>query len=629
MPDQATSKERLERLDWLIFAGIVALALVVRIIYVLQLRSSPYFEHHVMDPLYHHEWAKAFAEGRRFWEGPYFRAPLYPWLLGLIYKLFGPDNALAPRIIQAAIGSASCGLIFVLGRLAFSRAAGLIAGLLAAGYWVFAYYDAELLIPVLIVFLDLLLLIALLSAGRRQRWWKWGLCGVLLGTSAIARPNILLLAPVLVAWVVWLNWSAWRRSLVFAWWLFAGTMVPILPITIRNYVVGHDLVLIASQGGVNFYIGNNPEADGMSAVIKGDPPQWRPCYEAQIARAERAAGRKLKASEVSDWYYQQAWRFMRSQPRAAAGLMLRKLRYFWSRWETGNNQDLYFIVEQYAPLARWLPVRFELFAPLGVLGLLVSLGPRRRELLPLWAFVIVYMLSVVMFFVTARYRVPVDAVLMVLAGGAVVWLAGQLRRRCWSRLALAGAVLAGMGWTVAYVPPGVDRGHVQGLRVAGQMLIGLGQTEQGEQLLRESIRRAERTGWPVAPETWYTLGSLAIQRGDLDEAARCMRAALAANPRFAPAHNALGALLAAQGQMAQAIEHFRQAVALQPQDAPSRANLASAYARAGRLAEAAAEFRHAIRLDPTVRSVLQQTVEILRSQGRGDDARRLLESVGQ
>ena len=80
-----------------------------------------------MDAAYHDEWARAIASGEAFIEGPYFRAPLYPWFLGAVYSLFGIDT-LPPRILQAVIGSLSCGLLFLIGRRVFTRTIGAVAG---------------------------------------------------------------------------------------------------------------------------------------------------------------------------------------------------------------------------------------------------------------------------------------------------------------------------------------------------------------------------------------------------------------------------------------------------------------------------------------------------------------------
>jgi predicted membrane-bound mannosyltransferase len=112
-----------------LFAAIVLLAFALRLTYVLQLRSSPLFEHPQMDELYHDQWAQAIAAGETFNQGPYFRAPLYPAFLGAVYAVFGHDY-LAARVIQALLGSLSCGLLFLVGRLVFSRVIGAVAGVI-------------------------------------------------------------------------------------------------------------------------------------------------------------------------------------------------------------------------------------------------------------------------------------------------------------------------------------------------------------------------------------------------------------------------------------------------------------------------------------------------------------------
>ena len=104
--------------DCAIFAAIVLFAFVLRHTYILQLRASPLFENPQMDELYHDQWAQAIAAGDTFVEGPYFRAPLYPAFLGVLYRVFG-HGYLVPRVSQVILGSLSCGLLFLLGRKAF------------------------------------------------------------------------------------------------------------------------------------------------------------------------------------------------------------------------------------------------------------------------------------------------------------------------------------------------------------------------------------------------------------------------------------------------------------------------------------------------------------------------------
>ncbi|MFZ5979691.1 MAG: hypothetical protein ACOYVF_03585 [Candidatus Zixiibacteriota bacterium] len=85
-------------------------------------------------------------------------------------------------------------------------------------------------------------------------------------------------------------------------------LVIILPVTIRNYIVADDTVFIAWQGGYNFYIGNNRDADGYSASVPGIFPTWNSAYREQVVIAEKSMGRGLKKSEVSDFWYRLTWK---------------------------------------------------------------------------------------------------------------------------------------------------------------------------------------------------------------------------------------------------------------------------------------------------------------------------------
>jgi len=223
-----------------------------------------------MDELYHDQWARAVVEGRSFIEGPYFRAPLYPYFLAAVYAVFG-HGYVVPQVAQCLIGSASCGLVFLIGRQAFGRTVGAVAGFAAASYWMLIYFDNELLLPVLDVFFDLLLIGQLLPAARTPGLWTDLMAGLFLGLSAIVRPNALLFVPAVLTWVAVSDRAEWKRRLSHAACFWAGCALPILPVTSRNYLRGGDRVLIASQGGVNFYIGNNPRSDGMTAIVPDTP----------------------------------------------------------------------------------------------------------------------------------------------------------------------------------------------------------------------------------------------------------------------------------------------------------------------------------------------------------------------
>ena len=152
-------------------------ALGLRLVYLGQLRGSPMFDAPIMDAKYHDEWAQSIQKDwlqstTPFHTGPFFRAPLYAYFLALIYTIFG-HSYLAAGIVQLLMGSLSCLLIYWLGKKTFNPLVGKIAGVLAAAYGTFIYFEGELLIPVLILFLDLALILAVLSAEKRPGWWRW------------------------------------------------------------------------------------------------------------------------------------------------------------------------------------------------------------------------------------------------------------------------------------------------------------------------------------------------------------------------------------------------------------------------------------------------------------------------
>jgi len=594
---------RLRRADIVLLVFVVLFAFGLRLAYIWQLRSSPLFAHPQMDELYHDQWAQAITGGELFAAGPYFRAPLYPAFLAAIYTVFGHDYLVA-RVVQALLGSLSCGLLFLIGRRVFGTAVGAIAAFVAASYWMLIYFDGELLIPVLIVFLDLLLIWLLLRAMHGPSARAYGLAGVVLGLSAIARPNILLFGPAIVLWLVVIYRGRWWRALQYVVCVTAGCLLVVLPITVRNYIVGGDLVLIASQGGVNFYIGNNPDSDGRTAIVPGTPGDWWGGYHATIARAEQARGRKLRASEVSNYYYEQAWRFIRSQPGDFLRLTACKFRLFWSRWEISNNKSIHYWTERFTPIVRFLPIRFWLIGPLGILGLVLC-GRRRAELFPIWGFVLVYMVGVVAFFCTARYRMPVIPPLILLGVYALFEAIRAVRRARWAVLAGGAAVLALAGALVGFTPDGEDSVE----NPSSYVMMGNAYEEEGRlDLAIESHRRALELD-PGHLLARYNLGTVLAQSNRFSEAIVELRRALSTPPQLkygetretiASAHNNLANALVETGELAEAVEHFRVAVRLYPREARATPllNLARTLSTLGRHGEAADALRQLLEVTP-------------------------------
>ncbi len=428
--DASASPSRWSGLDWVWLIAVMLVALVIRLIYNHQLQSSPFFDHPSIDAKLHVDWATAIAEGRSLFDGVYARAPLYPWLLGILYSIVGVDFVI-PRVLAAMMGAGSCGLLYAIAHRYFGRWVAALAGLVAATYWVSVFFDGELLVEPLTVFLNLLGLWFLVRV-ERPGLASWGLAGVCFGLSALNRPNVLLVVPVLACWpIVTYGLKQWREWLVRALAFGAACVIVILPVTVRNYLKGGEAVLIASNGGFNFYIGNNPQSDGLMAVLPGVRPDWWGGMQDAAAIAQANMGRALSAGEVSSFYYRAAFRFMRDQPTQAFRLMMHKLRYFWNDVEVPNPYNLYFFADKYTPIVRFLPISFGMLVPFALVGVLLSGKRRLVGQFPLWGYGLAYMVGIVAFFVTSRFRLPIVPIVILYAAFGFVELLRSVANRKW------------------------------------------------------------------------------------------------------------------------------------------------------------------------------------------------------
>lgn len=574
------------RLGWFLLIFVVALGL--RLAHVAQLQSSPLIEAPILDEQVHDTWAQQFAAGeawsvdRRTGEPrPYFRAPLYVWFLGGVYALAGHDPGVAPRVVQAILGALACGLLFLLGARLFDERTGVIAGLAMAATWTLVYFDGELLIVPLLVFLDTLLLLLLARARDLGTRLAWALAGVVLGLSALARPNILLFAPVVAAWILWLERPrGLARGLATAAVFGVAVAACVLPVTLRNTLVAGDSVLISSQGGVNFFIGNNPVSDGTTAIVPGTSADWWEGHDQTHAIVAQATGSEPTDSEVSQWFFARAFEFWRDQPGVAFDLFVHKARLFFSRQEWANNKCIYTFVDEFTPWTARLPIGFWIAGPLGLLGLLIALRRDPSRLFPLWAFVATYSLSVVAFFVTARFRQPVLPALILLGVYAATWLVRRARQRATGPLVTGVLTLAALFALVLHIP---GRGYSGVHRVTedfyGTLANELARQGKHDEALywfgrtvesaRQKLESGEATPEHAAHVTrilyssLYMAGNLLEQQGRAQESLNVRRQLL---PYLAPdspqrleAHERMAFLLDQLGRPNKAIEQRAEA----------------------------------------------------------------------
>jgi len=574
---------------------LLAAALIIRVLHGLAIRAEPLFEYPQIDANAFWETARALVHGAGP-EGVFYKPPLLAHLLALFIRVFG-ENPGTARLALLGLSALAAPLTARLARPLLGRWWALAAGGVVALYAPAVFYGAELLPATLALLLNLVTLLCLVRAEAARREGQpdtarraqvatrgehpgtarraqvatqgehtgsarrapvrshghlWFIAaGLALGLSALARPTILLFLPLLLI-------RYRRRQLRSgALLLLATAALAVAPATIHNARHG-DSVLISSNGGINFYMGNHAQADGRSARAPELPTE--PRAAARVARmiAEGQAGCELRPSEVSQHWVRRGIHAITHSPGRALGLEIRKLYYALNNRDIADNIDFVAIQEVSAPL-RVLPLRFGILFVFALPGILILRRRPAGRLLLLYGATV--LAALLLFFVVGRFRLPL---LPVMAIGAV---AGARRmttalREGFGRLVplllllLAGGVITFSSlWGV-----GEDRSwHYYYL--CGDAFYRQGNTSEAILSYEESLTRNPR----VAP----TLNALAYAYAEagirLERAETLARSALSlSHARRRHYLDTLGWVLYKQAELEAAATAFEEAIELFP-----------------------------------------------------------------
>ena len=560
---------------------IFAIAFVPRLLYLYQIQSIPLFYHLAGDGRTYDEWAQRIAAGDWLGSGVFYQAPLYPYLLGLLQVFFGHDLWLI-RFLQIILGSLSCALIFVIGQKLFSHGAGIAAGLFLAFYAPAIFFDALIEKSNLDLFLLSSLLVLLIGAMQRQHWHQWLSAGAVLGLVGLTRENALVLVVVIPFWIV-TYFSGQSRQTRATWTglFLGGLLLILLPVGLRNLAVGGEFKLTTSQFGANFFIGNNPGADGTYGSVQRiiGEPQLEGNDAARLA--EREAGRTMPPGEVSDFWLQKALSYIRAQPGEWFKLLAKKSLMVWNAREVEDSDDFY-IYSRWSWLLTfvgWVN-HFGVLAPVAAVGVWLTRGQWRR-LWILYAIVVAFAGSVAVFYVFGRYRFPLVPLLALFAGAALAYLPTLVRNRDWRSSIGVFAVLLLSALIVNWPIYGI-RGPGSG----GYNNLSNAYYKQGK--VSEAINTA-RQALAVAPDrgvAYYNLGNLYAGQGRFDLAKQYFERAMEIYPNYADARSNYGQLVAERGDLETGIRYFREAIHLNPSIPRAHLNLGVALAKLGRIDEA-------------------------------------------
>lgn len=532
--------------------GVFALALLIRLLFFWSNIDNPLYYFPILDEAWYVHVARLLVHGQGH-QAVAFMDPLYAWWLA---AWFHADAGLfAIRMTQLVVDAASAWLVYRLGRELWSRPAGLVSGVLYATYGTAVFFAPLLLKVTLLNALLLASVLVLVIAVKRGRTGYWIGGGVLAALAILLRANFYLLL-VLVPLLLYIEHrNARTLGSGIAAWLVTVAVCVLLGAFGMQSVTG-EFHLLPKAGGYVLYITNhagNPRGEHRPpAFVKTDNPAKMDRFFRE--EAERRAGHPFTTAQASRYWVGQTLAYWTDNPLALPRTTGRRLVQWLSSYEIPNNYNIQ-VAATAVPWLAWLP-GWGIALGLGLPGLLLAAAARRGTLL--LAPVLTVLVTGLLFFVTARLRLPAVPFLLVGAGVLIHETYRVIRSRIHPR-SLAGpwAGVAALMALAVFLPHGTPDTEVERYNRAA-VLLRMHKTAAG-------MREAERL--------------------------------VAEKPDNAKYRFILGNAMLQQHAYAKAIEQYRKALKLDPDNASVWHNLGMARLGESRLPAARDAFARALRRD--------------------------------
>jgi Tfp pilus assembly protein PilF len=577
-----------------VFAGV----LLIRVAVLARLTISPYLLPARGDMHFYDDWAQRILSGQLTDHLAFYGLPGYAYLLAALYKLAG-YGPFVPALLQALLDAGTAMLIYKVSVGIFpgtTKRQAQIAGLVAAAGWAFfvpAQTYAAILMPTAwVVFIFWLIVWRIISRKNAPTGWEALILGLLVGLTATAIATILFLIPLLIGAIVLKRaistHSQFGTRISALVLLFLGAAAGTSPCWVHNCLTAHDRVFLSAHSGINFWIGNNPSANGYPRFPPGLRAGQAAMLQDSIDVAESAAGHSLKRGEVSHYWSAKARDYIERYPAAWLRLLGLKLRTFWSAFQYDDLSIITILREQgvtFPGIYFGLVAAFAL--PAMVLGWKTARAGR-------WvtSAIALQMLALLPVFTTERYRLPVVPGLLVFAAFGLVMFFNNMAAAKF-RPALSYIVLLAISAVFISWPQ-----RDPSLWALDAYNSGWQALESNNLALAEKKLAVAYAYVPDNSETLFALGNLRLAQRKTDDALAFYWAVLSIDPKHKGALNNLGVIALDARDYANAESWFRRAAQIDPANAKTHFLLAKTFLGKGNREAAQAEIDAALRLKP-------------------------------
>jgi tetratricopeptide (TPR) repeat protein len=649
-------KEKSAGKEWIIILIIFFAAFFIRCLYLYQAHNYSALSTSISDPASFDEAARVLVKEGKITNEFFWHAPFYPFFLSLLYLISG-SSILFAKIIQIALGSLTVVFVYLSAKKYLKKETALIGAGLAAICFPLIFFEGELFSEGIAGLFCILLVYGFTGHKDRPKPILCFLTG-LLGSAAIATRSVFL--PFFIAASAWCLWSwiktkaGYKKILLFFSMIFVGLMTLLLPLCFINLAVDGEFTFLPYSGGINSFIGNNPDYDYTITI--------RPGYAwDQLIGLPESQG--IKGVYPKDNYFNnRTWDFILSRPLDyIKGLAVKTVEFASSR-EIPRTEDIYMFRDR-APLlfagvwkAGGFGFPFGILFPLALIGII---GFRKRIPGPALLMLVLYPLSVIVIFVSSRYRAPILPLICLLASGGITWLYEQVKEKKWKNLGISSAVILGSLFLIILPGPFIEEkmdlraeynigegmyyerindatSAINDFKKAielqpcfadaefklGSLYSDLKQYNEASEELNKVLRSSvscffNHTGIPenvtyienhksefmrtysiAIIDTHKLLGNIMLASNRLDDAFSHYSEAVALSPRSFDVLEVMGDIKTKQMNYKKALSLYTQALPYDPQNPTLYSKLGQIFAKTGALDDALTNFKKFVELEP-------------------------------
>ena len=573
---------------------ILFLAAALRIGYWVEVHDEAWFIAPGTDPNYYLGWAINILDGSASGYLPFPRAPLYPYIVAGIQKVFG-SWWLWLRLFNLACDLITVTLVYRIATRMLNHRTGLIAGSIFAVSGASIYFTGEVLMTSLATLMMTWVLSGLLSIKDKNAMLSFISSGFGIGLMALLRPNILLLLPFTTAYAFYYPLSAQTKNYKIRLSLIhlAAAILILMPVIVANFQASGRFIPVSSQGGVNFLIGNARGADGWSSTLPSAGPSWNTKDAAKLASVY--AGSEVAETDVSATLWRMGRDEIFADPLGWISVMIKKSLLFMNFREIGNNRPLSLPRESSVLFNLLSMVSLGTVLPFALIGLIRFRKSHQLRFIGLMT--LLYSFTIILFFVTTRYRTPIFPAIAVLAALGITELLNSRKseKRFFQSLfiILIGGLITFPGWAGKNFDD-----EVQAHFITGNAHLRLNQAEKALESFQAAL--------VIEPDFFelnLNLGVAYLSLGDTVKAADAFRKEIRNWQESPKAYNNLGVISEGQGEINEAISYYKRSLVVDGFFEDARSNLAriwlsrgDAFAQEDKFDSAAALYNQVIAL---------------------------------